>query len=139
VLEEGKLREVNMRSLQVTVAAITLAAGVLLGIRADGAEEPVAARPAPATAEERAAAAERRAAALEGAVRDLSVENAQLQLKNRSLKLQLKRLQERQPVSVIPPAPQPGLAPQGDRLPEGSVQREYNGITYYVIPLSGSK
>jgi hypothetical protein len=129
-----------MRSLQVTVAAITLAAGVLLGIRADGAEEPVAARPAPATAEERAAAAERRAAALEGAVRDLSVENAQLQLKNRSLKLQLKRLQERRPVSVIPPAPpQPGLAPQGDRLPEGSVQREYNGITYYVIPLSGSK
>ena len=143
-----------MRSLRITVAAITLATGVVLGIRADGAEEPAAPAPtatapgaaapapdpapAPATPEERADEAEERAKIFEGIVNDLTAENNNLKVRNRALELQLKQLREQVPALAIPQA-QPRVAPPADRLPPGSVPREYNGIRFYVIPLSDAK
>jgi hypothetical protein len=77
---------------------------------------------------------------------DLATENAALKEKVTRLEAEVQRLRSalaraqlrdgfaprpREPYSLTP-------RPQPPRLPPGSVPRQFNGMTYYLVPLEGS-
>ena len=129
-----------MHPVRNTIVAIMLGAVLLPAARA--AEAGATAGRAVATREEPARVAlvaEGRAGA-----RDLARENARLRAENRALREELRRLRQHGP-AVAPPTwstprvqPLPNV-PTRERVPENWVEREINGIRFYIVPLDGSR
>ena len=77
--------------------------------------------------------------------RDLARENVELKAQVETLKAQIKALQAKLraqnelqsiPYRIVPTQPSaPAPVPPADGMPNGTVRREFNGSTVYVIPL----
>ena len=77
--------------------------------------------------------------------RDLARENVELKAQVETLKAQIKALQAKLraqnelqsiPYRIAPTQPSaPAIVPPSDGMPNGTVRREFNGSTIYVIPL----
>jgi len=129
-----------MRSLRnVLVVVVALAAS---SAAQSGAQQKEAPAPAPAPD-----AAERRQDTMRETMKDLLDENVKLRKQNLDLRkdndalkrqLQdyeqmLKQLRSNRGTLVIPPQPAPG--PASEKVPQSWQPFEFNGATYYVIPL----
>jgi outer membrane murein-binding lipoprotein Lpp len=135
-----------MRPTRVTpvLFAITLAGCLSLCVSAGNAQQPQKdTGPQPASREDD------RVAQLERRVEELSRDNARLkqerdaalarrQAAERRVK-DLERRIDRPQVRIVPaPLPPLQLQPMPERVPENWSPRQFNGITYYVIPLQQS-
>jgi hypothetical protein len=119
-----------MSSIRVLAGVFIVAAGLLCVAPAGQAE--VAAPPAKS---EREAKLERENAVLKQMVADAADEKARLEAKVRDLE---RKLAQRRVQAV--PTPRPGSPPPATLpVPKGAVPKEFNGETFYVIPLTGSK
>ena len=124
-----------MRPLRA-VATLFAAAVVVLSLGPIGRAGEPSSKPAnPTTAPERGTTREQ---VLEEMVRDLGRRSAELEVENRQLKARIRELEARRPVVEVPPGrgdkPR-NLAEPG--VPRHWVPREFNGETFYLIPLKG--
>ena len=106
----------------------------LIGVAPAGQAE-VAAPPAKS---EREAKLEQENAALKQALTDATEDNIRLEAKVCDLE---QKLAQRRVQAVPAPLPSLRIGPPADTLavPRGAVPKEFNGETFYVIPLNGSK
>ena len=91
----------------------------------------------PETSKPAAPAETERERALKQQLVDRAEEINKLKLENARLKREIRELKSRQP-AVLPQLPPLNLAPQAPNMPKNAIPREFNGETYYLVPLNGT-
>jgi hypothetical protein len=116
-----------MSRIRIVIAVGLIAVGI--GLAPWGrAAEPTPAKPvAPAETE--------RERALKQLLADRAEEIDKLKLENERLKQEVRDLKSRRP-AVLPQLPPLKLAPPSPAVPKNAVPREFNGETYYLVPLN---
>jgi hypothetical protein len=115
-----------MSRIRIFMAVGLIAVGI--GLAPWGrAAEPTTAKPAAPAETER----ERN---LKQLLVDRNEEIDKLKSENERLKQEIRELKSRQP-AILPPAPQLRLAPATPPAPKNATPRQFNGETYYLVPL----
>jgi hypothetical protein len=121
-----------MSRIRIFIAAGLIAVGAALAPwgRAD---EPMKREP---TNRAQAAREEAVKESLADEVKRLRAANAKLQDENRRLRHEIKELKSRIP-AILPELPSLKLQPAAPAMPKNAIPREFNGETYYLVPLTG--
>jgi hypothetical protein len=115
-----------MSRIRIYTAVGLIVAGVVLAPWGRAAE------PAPALAKPAAPADTERE--LKQLLADRAEEIDRLKLENARLKREIRELKSRQ-AAVLPQVPRLQLAPPAPAAPKNAIPREFNGDTYYLVPL----
>jgi hypothetical protein len=124
-----------MSRSRILIGVGLIASGVVLAPWGRAAESPTMTSPTKTNEPSPPAERERK---LSEALADARAEIDKLKQENKRLRNELRELKSQQP-AIFPPAPGLSFQPPPPAIPKNGIPREFNGETYYLVPLtSGS-